>query len=47
MEIAKEIVIAMLQYGYIYKGESNEDNVKAVKEAYDAIYKQLRDSRNK
>lgn len=42
MEIAKEIVIAMLQYGYICKTESNENNIKIVKEAYDAIYKQIR-----
>lgn len=45
MEIAKEIVIAMLQYGYIHKVDSNEENVKAVKEAYDAIYKQIRESK--
>lgn len=47
MEIAKEIVIAMLQYGYISKTDNNEDNIKAVKEAYDAIYQQLRNSKNK
>jgi hypothetical protein len=46
VEIAKEIVIAMIQNDYIYKGKSNEENVEAVKKAYDAIYQQIRDSKN-
>lgn len=41
MEITKEIVIAMLQNGYIYKHDLVDLNIEAVKKAIDEIYKQL------
>jgi len=45
-DIAKEIVIAMLQNDYITKGSSNEENIKDVSEAYKEIYKQVRNCKN-
>lgn len=42
MEIAKEIIIAMLQNGYIYKCETSEENIEIIKKAYKEIYDQLR-----
>lgn len=47
MEIAKEIVIAMLENGYLNKYTSDEKNIEIVKKAYDEIYKQLRDTKSK
>lgn len=41
-DIAKEIVIAMIQNGYIIKDGTNEQTIKNVNEAYKAIYKQVR-----
>lgn len=41
-DIAKEIVIAMIQNGYIIKDETNEQTIKNVNETYKAIYKQVR-----
>ena len=46
MDIAKEIVIAMLQYGYLNATDDDDKNIETVKKAYDEIYKQLRDSKN-
>ena len=45
-DIAKEIVIAMLQNDYITKGSSNEESIKDVSEAYKEIYKQVRYCKN-
>ena len=45
-DIAKEIVIAMLQNGYITKSSSNEQSIKDVSEAYKEIYKQVRNCKN-
>ena len=45
-DIAKEIVIAMLQKDYITKGSSNEESIKDVSEAYKEIYKQVRNCKN-
>ena len=47
LEIAKEIVIAMLENGYLNKYTSDEKNIEIVKKAYDEIYKQLRDTKSK
>ena len=41
-EIAKEIVIAMLQYGYLNNFSENDKNIEEVKKAYEEIYKQVR-----
>ncbi len=43
MEIAKEIIIAMFQNGYIYKCNTSEENIEIVKKAYKEIYDQLRE----
>lgn len=45
MEHAKDIVIAMLQYGYLNKFDDNDKNIETVKKAYDEILKQLVNSR--
>lgn len=47
MEIAKEIVIAMLENGYLNKYTSDEKNIEIFEKAYDEIYKQLRDTKSK
>ena len=45
METAKEIVIALLQYGYLNVTGDDDKNIETVKKAYDEIYKQLISSR--
>lgn len=42
MELAKDIVIAMLQYGYIFKSDNNDTNIEIIKKAYQEIYNQIK-----
>ena len=44
MEYARDIVVAMLQYGYLTKTDDNDKNIETVKKALDEIYKQAQQS---
>ena len=44
MEYARDIIVAMINNGYLIMTDDNDKNIEIIKKAIDEIHKQIKDS---